>query len=129
MTKGANKLSINFGVFNARSMCNKTTGVLETLIHNKIDVCFVTETWIQKNDSTKFAEIHERGFELLNAPRKGIGGGVGFIFNVNTIKLVRNNVQKYPSFEALEAVLKTSTDTLRLCVIYRSTSQSSNKIS
>lgn len=82
---------------------------------------------MRANDSAKLAEIHEMGFDILNQPRKGKGGGVGFIFNAKVVKLVRNNVAKYSSFEALEAVLTTSTDTLRLCVVYRSTQHKSRK--
>ena len=125
MTKGANKTA--FGVFNARSICNKTTAVLELLMQQNIDICFVTETWMKRNDTVKMAEIHERGFEMFNDPRKGSGGGAGFIFNLKTVHLIKNDVKKYSSFQVLESILQTSTETLRLCVIYRSTQHTSRK--
>ena len=78
------------------------------------------------NDVAKFAEIHEYGYDIFNAPRRGRGGGVSFIFNPTRVRLVRNNVSKYSSFEVLEALLQTSSDLLRLCVVSRST-QSSTK--
>ena len=125
MIKGAK--DIQFGVFNARSICNKITAATEFLIDQKIDICFVTETWMKLNDVAVNAEIHDSGLDIHNASRKGIGGGVGFIFDPKRVKLVRNNVAKYSSFEVLEAVLNTSTDTVRLCVIYRSTQNTSRK--
>ena len=96
-------------------------------MEQNIDIAFVTETWMKRNDSVKLAEIHERGFEMFNDPRKGAGGGVGFIFNLKTVHLIKNDVKKYSSFQVLESVLQTSTETLRLCVIYRSTQHSSRK--
>ena len=48
------------------------------------------------------------GFEILNKPRKGRGGGVGFLFNPKNIKLSRNDVRKYSSFETLEAIFITA---------------------
>ena len=76
---------------------------------------------MRANNSAKVAEIREMGFEILNKPRKGRGSGVGFLYNPENIKLSRNDVRKYSSFEALEAILITATETVRLCVIYRST--------
>ena len=102
-------------------------GVLELLTDHMIDVCFVTETWLKLNDVAKFAEIHEMGYEIFNAPRRGTGGGVGFLFNKNRVTLKRNNVKKYSSFEVLESTLQTSTELLRLCVIYRSTQHTSRE--
>ena len=125
MNKGSK--SVNLGVFNSRSICNKTTAVIELLIDHKIDVGFITETWMKKNDDTKMAEFHERGLEIYNSPRKGLGGGVGFVFNPKRVSLVRNNVTKYSSFEVLETLLTTTTDSIRLCVVYRSTQNTSRK--
>ena len=112
-------------MYNARSVCNKTATVLEFLSDNDIDICFITETWLKLDDKAKFAEIHDSGFDIFSAPRRGRGGGVAFIFNPTKVRLMRNNVKKYSSFEVLEAIVKTSSDSLRLCVVYRSTQMSS----
>ena len=97
------------------------------ILDNDIDICFVTETWMKRSDPAKMAEIHERGLELFNAPRRGNGGGVGFLFNPKRVHLVRNEIAKYSSFEVLEAVLESTTETLRLCVVYRSTQLTSRE--
>ena len=118
MNKGSN---LKLACFNVRSICNKTTGVLEALKDHSIGICCITESWLKKDDKAKFAEIHELGYDLFSAPRKGVGGGVAFIFNPLVVKPIRNNVAKYSSFEVLECVIKSSTGLIRLCVIYRST--------
>ena len=88
---------------------------------NSLDICFLTETWLRLSDVAKMAEIHERKLELFNKPRRGKGGGVGFLFNPKRIHLVRNDTAKYSSFEVLESLLTTANSTVRLCVVYRST--------
>ena len=118
---------INFGCYNPRSVCNKSRGVIELLKENSIDLCFVTETWLRHSDSSIFAEFRECNFDIFSAPRKGRGGGVGFIFSTLVLKPVRNNIKKFKSFEGLECVLKGSDRMFRLCVIYRSTQSSTNK--
>ena len=113
--------SLNVGCFNVRSLCNKVFGVIELLNDNKIDLCCVTETWMKSKDSAIYKEIHEQGFEIFNAPRRGRGGGVAFLFNSKKVKPLRNNTAKYSSFEALECVVKSTQGLIRFCVVYRST--------
>ena len=118
MNKSSN---LKLGCFNVRSICNKTVGVLEALKDHSVDICCITESWLGANDGAKFAEIHELGYDLFSKPRKGVGGGVAFIFDPLRVKPIRNNVPKYSSFEVLECVIKSSAQLIRLCVIYRST--------
>ena len=61
---------ISIGCFNARSLCNKTAGVLELLKQNDISICCITETWLKSDDRAKFSEIHDMGFDVISAPRK-----------------------------------------------------------
>ena len=127
MKEGPKKNLLVAGCLNTQSIYNKVPAVLEILSDNKVDVCFVTETWLKRNDKAKFAEIREYGFDIFSAPRKGRGGGVAFIFNPKHIKLIRNNVNKYKSFEVLEAVLKCPSGLTRLSVVYRNTQTSTKK--
>ena len=111
---------LQLACFNVRSLGNKLPGVIELLKDKNIAVCCITESWLKVKDSAKFAEIHDYGFDIFSAPRKGKGGGVAFIFNPEIVKPVRNNVTTYSSFEILECVIQTTT-LLRLCVVYRCT--------
>ena len=88
--------------------------------HN-VSICCVTETWLTLGDKAKFAEIHDYGFDVISAPRKGRGGGVAFLYNPKMINPVRNDVKKYSSFEVIECVIKSSLKLIRVCTVYRST--------
>ena len=112
---------LSFGCFNARSLCNKTCGVIEMLKDNDVTICGITETWLKSVDKAKFAEIHDMGYDIISSPRKGRGGGVAFLYDPKIITPIRNDVRKYSSFEALECVLKSSDKMLRFSVVYRST--------
>ena len=118
---------LNIGVFNARSICNKTTGVFELLLDAKIDVCLLTETWLRKGDSSKIAEIKQLGYNIHHQSRAGRGGGVAIAFkkHLNFTKRVTN---KYKSFELIECVISSgNNNVLRLCCIYRTcTAKTSN---
>jgi len=114
-------LHASIGVFNARSMCNKTSGILGMMNDNGLGLLCLTETWLRNGDKAKFAEIHDQGYDIFSAPRKGRGGGVAFLFDPKILNPVRNNTIKYSSFEVLECVLKSGDELVRLCVVYRST--------
>ena len=116
---------LTVGCFNAQSMCNKVRGVIELLQDRKVDICCVTETWFTSNESARFAEIHDCGFDVINVPRKGRGGGVAFVFNMERVKPVGNKVVGFKSFEIAECVIKCSTNIIRLCNIYRTTQMKS----
>jgi exonuclease III len=88
---------------------------------NNISICCVSETWLKLDDRAKFAEIHDFGFDVISAPRRGRGGGVAFLYDPQLLNPVRNDVKKYSSFEVVECVIKTADRTVRLCVVYRST--------
>ena len=93
---------------------------------NSISICCVTETWLKSDDRAKFAEIHDFGFDVISAPRRGRGGGVAFLYNPDLLKPIRNDVKNYSSFEVIECLIKTDDQLVRLCVVYRST-QAKNK--
>ena len=112
--------NINVGVFNSRSLCNKTAGVFEYLSDHGIDVCFLTETWLRKGDTSKVTEIKELGYNIAHQSRQGKGGGVA-IASKRHIEITRRNSTPYKSFEHLECTIKSATnELLRLVCVYRS---------
>ena len=118
---------LNLGVFNSRSICNKTAGVFDLLCDLDVDVCFLTETWLRKGDTSKIAEIKDLGYNLFHQSRPGRGGGVAIAFK-KQLSVKKQNTAKYKSFELVESTLMSSTnELLRFGCIYRSsTSQVSN---
>ena len=119
--------SLNIGVFNSRSICNKTAGVFELLSDFDTDVCFLTETWLRKGDTSKFSEIKDLGYKLYHQSRPGRGGGVAIAYK-KQLSLKKQTSVRYKSFELVESTLVSNTnELLRLGCIYRScTSQVSN---
>lgn len=111
---------MNFGLFNSRSICNKTISVLQLLSDFDLDICCVTETWLRKADTAKFAEMKDLGYAIHNQPRAGRGGGVAILFK-NCLKLTPQNSKRYKTFESIESTYKSSTgDIVRIATIYRS---------
>ena len=107
-------------MFNPRSLCNKTVGVFELLSDKSIDVCFLTETWLSKGDTSKIAEIKDLGYGIIHQSRPGRGGGVAIAFKKH-MTITRARTKLYKSFELIEGMLKSGTgELLRLCCIYRS---------
>ena len=118
---------LNIGVFNSRSICNKTAGVFDLLTDFDTDVCFLTETWLRKGDTSKVAEIKDLGYKLFHQSRPGRGGGVAIAFK-KQLSLKKQTSVRYKSFELVESTLVSNTNELiRFGCIYRScTSQVSN---
>ena len=118
---------LNIGVFNSRSICNKTAGVFDLLSDFDTDVCFLTETWLRKGDTSKVAEIKDLGYKLYHQSRPGRGGGVAIAFKKQP-SLKKQTSVRYKSFELVESTLVSNTNELiRFGCIYRScTSQVSN---
>ena len=81
---------LNIGVFNSRSICNKTAGVFDLLTDFDTDVCFLTETWLRKGDTSKVAEIKDLEYELFHQSRPGRGGGVAIAFKKTTFSKKAN---------------------------------------
>ena len=111
---------INVGVFNPRSLCNKTAGTFELLLDRDIDICLLSETWLRKGDTSKLSEIKDFGYNLHHQSRPGRGGGVAVAYK-RSLDVSKRNTPAYKSFEHLECVLKSPSNSLiRLISVYRS---------
>ena len=122
-------LNLNVGLFNTRSLCNKTAGVFEFLSGSNINVCFLTETWLRKGDTSKIAEIKDLGFNIIHQSRAGRGGGVAIAFKKH-LNYTRRSTKQNKSFELIECVMKSnSNELLRLCCVYRSCTATMSNIS
>ena len=112
--------NLNVGLFNSRSLCNKTAGVFELLSDTNISVCLFTETWLRKGDTSKISEIKDFGYNIAHQSRAGRGGGVAIAYRKH-LKFSRRAVRAFKSFELIEGVIKSSSnELLRFCCVYRS---------
>ena len=110
---------MKMGVFNARSICNKTVGVLELLSDQKIDICMLSETWLRKGDTSKISEIKDLGYNTYHCSRPGRGGGVAILYK-KTLRLTKIKTKSFKSFEHIECSMKSGNNIVRLTCIYRS---------
>ena len=76
------KDNIRCGLINIQSVSNKTIEIRELITDYKLDICVLTETWLQGNlsDASKIKEMTPDTHVFYNAPRKDKrGGGVGVV--------------------------------------------------
>ena len=116
-------------IFNARSLCNKTVGVIEFLKEHHCDICFITEAWVKMKDESVLAEIRDLGYEIKFQPRRGSrrGGGVCVLYTPGLDVNKCNNIKSYKSFEVIQTAIKSSNSLIRVSTIYRTGKLSSNK--
>ena len=55
----------------------KINMILHYFLQHKLDICFITETWISKNDDLQYikANLMTQGFNILSCERKNRKGG------------------------------------------------------
>lgn len=83
------KINVSGGLLNTQSVGNKTFEIRDLINDENMDVLAVTETWLNKCDNAKIAEMTPITHTFLHNPRnERRGGGVG-IFLRNTFKKVR----------------------------------------
>jgi hypothetical protein len=78
------QLDINLAVINARSVRNKTAPLLHHFLDSKLDICMVTETWIQNEDHVIINQLRNNLVDFKFIPRSNrSGGGTGILFARN----------------------------------------------
>ncbi|KAM4722821.1 uncharacterized protein WCC33_008989 [Rhinophrynus dorsalis] len=111
-----------FGLWNARSVCNKLTAVHDLFISHSLNLLAITETWLTSSDTASTAALSYGGLQFTHTPRPGNrqGGGVGILLPPNHIFQVLPTVPSlsFPTFEA-HTLRLFSPLPLRVAVIYR----------
>ena len=68
------------GTSNCHSV-NKTMELLVALHHENYDICFITETWIKKDDPRVVSKLGATSFKYNGFPREDReGGGIGILY-------------------------------------------------
>jgi len=88
-----NSQNINIGLVNVRSVKNKDIWLKHQLIDEEIDICVITETWLNDSNAEWITstELNKDGFKMLNSFRRDgrRGGGISLVYKDNyKIKLV-----------------------------------------
>lgn len=105
---------------NVRSARNKTSLIVDHIIHSGTDLCCLTETWLKSSDTVSEAALAPEGYYYLGVPRPQdrIGGGTGLIVRAS-IKTNLLHSDEKSSFEYSEWLVAIDNLRVRLIIIYR----------
>lgn len=119
--------NIKCGLLNVQSVGNKTIIIREMINEKNFDICVLTETWLQNNESelSKINELTPDTHSFYHLPRiDRKGGGVGLLIakSFNNIKI--RNTMKYVTFEHLDIEMTYVNKPIRIIALYRPPSTS-----
>ena len=132
--KKTNSLSKTWlGSWNARSIKKKTASIADLIIHQKLDILAVTESWLNgdERDEVPIADIVNTPphFTIQHAPRENRRGGGVCLITKRGFNVRLNEVQTFQSFEYLDALLSNGgSAAFRLVIIYRPPPSTENKL-
>ena len=111
---------------NCQSMINKTTGILEYLHDNCVDIAILQETWLKRGDEGKINEIGEYGYKVLKSSRQSdvTGGGVAVLYKshivINKISInssITNS--RFKTFEYICCNIEVKEGVIKLVNLHR----------
>ena len=109
----------HYALINCRSIINKSADFQVELVHNKVDICSLTETWIRKDDTTTVSQICPPGYKAISLLRSNEqGGGIAAVYK-DSIMIRRSNTSDYSSMECTDFVVSLPGLSLNMAVIYR----------
>ena len=124
-----NSRQLSLCLLNAQSIRYKTADFVDYVCDHKYDLVAINETWLQKRDDGIRVELCPTGYELVEHPRLGRGGGgIGLLYRdclrVNT---VRSAEKKSIDYAELLVQLSTSCK-LRIIIVYRTPSSENHRV-
>ena len=94
------KKYVNFCLWNAQSIKNKTACFSDYLCEKKIDLAALTETWFNNFASAVKAECLPDGYKLFDIARKDQrGGGIALVYRNNFVITI---VDSRPHYDLLK---------------------------
>ena len=119
---------VTIGCVNVRSIRNKAIDLCENIICDGYDICLITETWLDCDESVLQVEATPAGYCFDHLPRSDRrGGGVGLICRKD-MKPQKQQVLNMRSFEYCEWVLKHQSVQYLIVVVYRPPYTQHNKM-
>ncbi|MDG2555400.1 hypothetical protein P7M41_25725, partial [Vibrio parahaemolyticus] len=109
----------NINLANVRSLLNKTFIINDLILDNSIDFMFLTETWLNENNSAAvLIESAPPNFHFISSVRElRKGGGVATLFK-DVYQCKQLSYGKFESFEYVALQLRSSCQAV-LVTIYR----------
>ena len=82
-----------------------------------MDICSISETWLQIDDKDTSKKLPPPGYSILSTPRVGKqGGGVAVLYK-DYIKVVRGNDVPTSTMERIQCNVKISNTSINLITI------------
>ena len=119
---------MQLALVNARSVRNKTQELLHHSVTNNIDICVVTETWLNKDDTPTVEALQQGGFKFQHIPRPKAnrGGGLGILFR-DTIMVTKLKSSNFSTFELGLWKVQVKHTECTLAAVYRPPYSSKHK--
>ena len=109
---------INLGLFNIRSLLNKASSVNDIICEEKLDIIFLTETWLGTDGAVALGVACPPNYNFIQSVREGKGGGgLAYIFS-DIFKFKSLSLGSFSSFE-YQANLFESQSSVIMITIYR----------
>ena len=67
-TNTKSSFELKFGTVNAMSLNNKSLSILETVLDHKLDILFITETWINDEKADVLGDLNSSGYTFKIFP-------------------------------------------------------------
>ena len=110
-------------LWNARSICNKTTAFSDYVLEHDIDLMAITETWLSDDSYIVIGELTPPGYSFINVPRLSNNsntthnyGGVGLLYKT-PLGMFRHPFNRMTTFE--HAHFTNKGREINIVVIYR----------
>lgn len=114
--------NLSFSIVNTQSICNKVDEFLHHIIESKLDICCVTETWLDDSNPKHRiirSDLNIPSYTFIDVPRKfRSGGGSGILFK-NTLQIKLINSGQKDSFEYSLFELDFHSKTIHILIVYR----------
>ena len=108
-------------MFNARSINNKTTSIVDHIIEHDLDIIAFCETWLysSEQDNIVMHDVTPDGYEFLHAPRLHSSGGGVAVLATSSIHLQQQDSFNSTHLDGLDILVNTGSFSCRLDIIYR----------
>ena len=120
---GSKELNLTVAMINCESSNNKADNIADYILEQDLDICCLTETWLNSDDTVTIGELFPNGYEIISVPRKDRrGGGVAVIIKQSlSIKFNCSKETTFRSFEHLNSIVShpKHSQPLNLTIVYR----------
>ena len=105
--------------WNAQSVRNKTSNILDYTTEHDLDIFLITETWLFSDDYKSIGDMKPKGYDFCHVPRDDRqGGGIACIYK-NGLNLTKLDAPYVTTMEIMELLLNVNSVKIRVITIYR----------